>query len=80
MGRSARTAPKHLAKKLRTVRDSLGLSQASMCERLGFKTVLPGHISEYEAGKRLPPYLVLLKYARLSGVSTDVLIDDTIKL
>ena len=36
----------------------------------------PSSISEYETGKREPPLLVLLKYARLAGVSTDVLIDD----
>jgi transcriptional regulator with XRE-family HTH domain len=80
MGRSPRTGPKHLAKKLRAIRDSMQLSQVAMCERLGFKTVLPGHISEYERGKRLPPYLVLLRYARLAGISTDVLIDDKMKL
>jgi len=40
----------------------------------------PSGISEYERGKREPPLLVLLKYARLAGVSTDVLIDDKLKL
>ena len=80
MGRSPRTGPKRLGKKLRAIRDSLELSQVAMCERLDFKTVMPGHISEYERGKRLPPYLVLLKYARLAGISTDALIDDKLNL
>ncbi len=38
------------------------------------------YISGYETGKREPPLPVLLKYARLAGVSTDVLIDDKLKL
>ena len=75
-----RYAPKHLGKKMRAIRDSLGLTQIEMCYRLGFKTILPGHISEYESGKRVPPYLVTLKYAKLAGISTDVLIDDNRRL
>ena len=34
----------------------------------------------YELGTRQPDLLVLLRYARLAGVSTDVLIDDKLKL
>jgi len=80
MGRSSRPAPKHLAKKLRRIRDQLGLTQAVMCDKLGFPRIHPAHISHYEQGKREPPLPVLLKYARLAGVSTDVLIDDKLKL
>ena len=80
MGRSSRPAPKYLAKKLRRVRDGLELSQAAMCDKLGFPKIHPAHISAYEQGKREPPLPVLLKYARLAGVSTDVLIDDKLKL
>lgn len=75
-----RYAPKRLGKKLRVIRRSLGITQAEMCKRLGFKTILAGHISEYESGKRLPPYLVTLKYAKLAGVSTDFLLDDKLNL
>ena len=80
MGRSSRPTPKYLAKKLKRIREDLGLSQAVMCDRLGFKKIHPAHISGYELGKREPPLPVLLKYARLAGVSTDVLIDDKLKL
>lgn len=80
MGRSSRPTPKYLASKLRRVRDGLELSQAAMCEKLGFPKIHPAHISAYEQGKREPPLPVLLKYARLAGVSTDVLIDDKLKL
>lgn len=80
MGRSPRPTPKYLASKLRRVRDDLELSQAAMCERLGFPKIHPAHISAYELGNREPPLPVLLKYARLAGVSTDVLIDDKLRL
>ena len=80
MGRSPRTGPKRLGIKLKRIRKWLELSQVGMCKELGFKTVLPGHISEYERGKRLPPYLVLLKYARIAGCSTDLLIDDKLDI
>jgi len=80
MGRSSRPTPKHLAKKLRRIRERLDISQAVMCDRLGFEKIHPAHISAYEHGKREPPLPVLLKYARLARVSTDVLIDDKLKL
>lgn len=38
----------------------------------------PGQISRFEQGKREPSLLLLLEYARLAGISTDVLIDDKI--
>jgi transcriptional regulator with XRE-family HTH domain len=37
-------------------------------------------ISEYELGKREPLLLVLLAYARVANISTDVLIDDEMDL
>ena len=82
MGRSYRSRPKKLGRKLRLIRMTLGLTQPQMIERLSVKDepLYPSSISEYERGKREPPLLVLLKYARLAGVSTDVLIDDKLKL
>jgi transcriptional regulator with XRE-family HTH domain len=80
MGRGVRLRPKHLGKKLRQVREILGLSQVGMAEALDFPTVYPTNISGYETGKREPPYPVLLKYARLVGISTDLLIDDKLDL
>ena len=37
-------------------------------------------ISNYELGTREPPLPVLLNYARLVGISTDMLIDDNLDL
>lgn len=82
MGRSYRERPKKLGRKLKQIRLDLGLTQPEMIARLGVKSE-PLHaasISQYETGKREPPLLVLLKYARLAGVSTDVLIDDKLRL
>ena len=80
MGRAKRLRPKHLGKKLKQIREYLELSQVGMAEALNFPTVHPTNISGYERGLREPPYPVLLKYAKLAGVSTDILIDDKLVL
>lgn len=80
MGRSRRPQPEHLAGKLLAIRLALGVSQAEMFRRLDYPKLHPAHISGYERGEREPPLAVLLKYARLAGISTDVLIDDDIDL
>jgi transcriptional regulator with XRE-family HTH domain len=81
MGTKPRPKPERLAEKLRRIRDSLGLSQTELVKRLGVEDVIAYYrISEYETGKREPPYPVLLKYARVVGISTDLLIDDELDL
>lgn len=80
MGRSSRPRPKRLGLKLRLIREGLEISQAVMCERLKFPTIHPAHISAYERSEREPPLPVLLRYARMAGISTDVLIDDKLDL
>lgn len=77
----ARLKPKHLGKKLRQIRDALGLSQTDMLRRLGFEEeIWYTQISAYETGRRVPPPIILLEYARAANVSTDVLIDDNLDL
>jgi transcriptional regulator with XRE-family HTH domain len=55
-----------------------------MAERLRMKAkgspVYPGHISQFEKGTREPSLFLLLAYAQLAGVSTDVLVDDGLDL
>ncbi len=81
MGKSARERPKRLAEKLLQIRIGLGLSQNEMLAALGLREkVYRSAISGYELGTREPSLPVLLRYARLAGVSTDVLIDDTLDL
>ena len=74
-----RGKPKYLAAKLLTIRKHLGLSQSQLASRLRSK-IHYGRISEFELGKRTPPLLVFLDYARLAGVHVDDLIDDEVKL
>ncbi len=81
MGRVSREKPKRLAEKLLQIRLSLELSQNQMLEKLGLTDkVFRSAISGYELGTREPTLLILLKYARLVGISTDILIDDELDL
>jgi transcriptional regulator with XRE-family HTH domain len=81
MGRATREKSLRLAEKILQIRLALGLSQTGMLERLGIgEKGCRNYISDFENGKREPPLPVLLKYARLVGVSTDVLIDDKMDL
>ncbi len=81
MGTKQRPRPERLAEKLLKIRTDLSLSQDGLIERLGMKDVLfSATISQFERGIREPSYIVLLKYARLVGISTDYLIDDELDL
>ncbi|HEY6187743.1 MAG TPA: helix-turn-helix transcriptional regulator [Pyrinomonadaceae bacterium] len=80
MGRSGRPKPARLAEKLLLIRQALGISQVEMVKRLDYPKIHPAHISGYERDEREPPLPVLLRYARMVGVSTDVLIDDGLDL
>lgn len=77
MGMSSTLKPKRLPEKLVQIRAALDLSQSEMVGRLGFSNEFAREeVSAFERGRQQPPLLVLLRYARCIGVSTDVLIDD----
>ena len=81
MGRTARERPRRLGAKLLQIRQTLSLTQAQMLVTLKLdKKVFASAISGYELGTREPTLPVLLRYARLVGVSTDILIDDELVL
>lgn len=82
MGRSYRARPKKLGAKLKQIRRSLELTQEEMVERLAVKDepLYAASISQYETGKREPPLLVLLKYAKLYGCTMEELVDDKARL
>jgi transcriptional regulator with XRE-family HTH domain len=81
MGRGPREKPERLAEKLLAIRERLGLSQTEMLKRLGAEDRMAYHrISEFESGKGEPSLIILLQYARVAGISTDVLIDDEVDL
>jgi transcriptional regulator with XRE-family HTH domain len=78
---AARQRAERLAEKLLQVRLTLGVSQTVMLRRLDAEDmILYNRISEYELGKREPPLPILLRYARVAGVPTEVLIDDELDL
>lgn len=79
---SSRPQPRKLAAKLRLIRMRLNLTQEQMAGIVEHKRspVYPGHISEFESGRREPSLLVLLRYARAVDLPVDWLIDDEVKL
>jgi transcriptional regulator with XRE-family HTH domain len=77
----ARRRPLRLAEKLLQIRTALGLSQTEMHRRLDVGEEIPyTRISDYELDKSEPTLMILLSYARLAGVPTEVLIDDGLDL
>jgi transcriptional regulator with XRE-family HTH domain len=81
MGRKARSRPAKLASKLAHIRTAMGLSQSEMIWKLGLTDELrQSHISGYELGTGEPSLIVLLRYARLAGVSMEMLVDDEMDL
>lgn len=80
MGNS-RPRPERLGEKLRQIRLSLGLSQSELLRRLDAENLIAySQISGYETGQREPSLQILLRYARVAGVPTEVLIDDELEL
>lgn len=79
MGRSPRPKPQRLGNKLLAIRQALGWSQSQMWRALELAADYTA-VAQYELGTREPPLPVLLKYAQLAGITTDLLIDDTLDL
>lgn len=82
MGSGKRIIPIRLGEKLKTIRENLGLTTEELIIKLDCSSV-PLHrasITQYEKGRREPPLIVLLKYARLVNLSVDLLIDDKLEL
>lgn len=82
MGQSRRQRPLRLAAKLKEIRTNLNLTQEQMTKQLHTVKLdlRPGHVSEYESGKREPSLPVLLQYARIAGVPMEELVDDELDL
>ena len=82
MGRAHRPRPKGLGEKLLLIRTHLGLTQPQLIKRLAVKgeKLYPSSVSLFESGYREPSLLVLLRYAKLAGVTMESLVDDKIRL
>lgn len=77
----ARPKPERLAEKLLAIRMALGIPQTELHRRLGVEDLIEYNaISRYELGRREPPLIILLEYARLANVYVEALIDDEIDL
>ena len=77
-----RAMPKKLGKKMRQIREGLGMSQRQIVEALNYRDtpLRASQISQYENGQREPTMMLVLAYARLAKVSVESLIDDKMKL
>lgn len=78
MGSAGRVKPKKLAGKLSAIREYLNFTGLQIAEKLSDDeiTVQRTDIPRFEKGIREPSLIILLRYAKLVNVSTDVLIDD----
>lgn len=81
MGRASKSKPTRLAEKLLQIRTTLGLSQNEMIRRLDAPSeILQASISGYELGTRTPPLNIVLLYAQVAGICSDVLLNDDLDL
>jgi DNA-binding XRE family transcriptional regulator len=82
-GKSMSTAKnlENLGIKLKVIREHLGYTQEEMAEAVGKEGVSRrARVHEWEKGLREPDLACLFAYARLVGISTDDLLDDSAEL
>jgi len=77
-----RAMPKKLGKKMKQIREGLGMSQREIVKALNYKDtpLRASQISQYENGNREPTMMLVLAYARLAGLPMECLVDDKMKL
>ena len=77
-----RAMPKKLGRKMRQIREGLGMSQREIVTALNYKDtpLRASQISQYENGQREPTMMLVLAYARLAKVPMEILVDDKQKL
>jgi transcriptional regulator with XRE-family HTH domain len=81
MGKKGRERPIRLAKKLKQIRQGLGLSQAELIRRMGLgERLTKSNISAFERGTHEPSLLVLYAYSEAANVYLEVLVRDDLKL
>lgn len=81
MGRKPRRRPERLAEKLKTIRESLGLSQSEMVSRLRLNDELTREeVSAFERGTHEPNLLVLLAYSEAANILLEVLVRDELDI
>ena len=78
MGRSRRNKPRRLGEKLLALRKRLQMSQTEMARALDLK--VHSAVSNFELDTREPDLLIVLRYARLAGITMETLVDDELDL
>jgi transcriptional regulator with XRE-family HTH domain len=76
LGTRAKPKQKKLAGKLKTIRESLGLTQKELLKLFKIEGLNQSNVSAYELGRIEPPLKVIENYARMANVCMDVLISD----
>jgi transcriptional regulator with XRE-family HTH domain len=70
-----------LGEKLRAIRQRAGLTLDQMAARLGrTEPARRVRVHEWETSRRTPNLAIILFYARFAGISTDILLDDSLDL
>jgi repressor LexA len=67
-----------LGKKVRRLRERVGMNQTELALILGLSAQSKGVISEIESGKKLPKAELIVRLAQYFDVSTDYLLRDDI--
>ena len=75
-----RPRPRLLPQKLVLIREHLNLTQNQIKDSIHLPQGSRSRVSEYENGKRTPPFEVVLGYSRLARVPMESLVDDEISL
>jgi transcriptional regulator with XRE-family HTH domain len=77
-----RAMPKKLGKKMKQIRERLGMSQREIVKALNYRDtpLRASQISQYESGQREPTMMLVLAYARLAKVPMEILVDDKMRL
>lgn len=78
---SSSKIPKNLGTKLKFIRLHFGYTLEEMADAVGKEGLSRrSRVHEWERGVRAPDLPCLLTYAKLLGISTDVLLDDSTTL
>jgi transcriptional regulator with XRE-family HTH domain len=78
-----RNRPDRLAEKLLQIRETLGLTQKEMAERLSKQAgvkITYRNVSKYERDKSVPYIEIVLAYARLANVEMNQIVDDDLDI
>jgi transcriptional regulator with XRE-family HTH domain len=70
--------PRLLGTKLRYLRTQRKMTQEDLARRLGLTR--QGHVSNLEIGRKAPSLDLVVQIANLFGVTTDYLLQDTIRV